>query len=158
MKPTSKYLMFAIAIFSFAFAFQSCNDNTPYTEHFVQLDAANFYLKYPDSVAIKIAYSKGNLICNPDSFKIPSDCRLYNFVLDSITERDANNTPLKFVNQGKLITDTLITITQLSGKLRFNNSSKKLIVGHKFRIFYSLVEVNGKKTFLKFPVKFTLIP
>ena len=158
MKFKSKYLIYTIAIFSIAFSFQSCNDNQPYAEHFTVLDASNFYLKYPDSLARKIAFSKGNIICSPDSFKIPSDYKLFNFVIDSIIAKDASNNPYKFVNQGKISTDTLITITQRTGILRFNNTSKKLIVGHNFKIYYSLVTVNGKKTYLKFPLKLTLIP
>ncbi|MEI6752782.1 MAG: hypothetical protein WCK78_06415 [Paludibacter sp.] len=158
MKIKSKYLMFALAIFSVAITFHSCNDNPPYVEHLTVLDASNYYLKYPDSVARKIAYSKGNVICSPDSFKIPNDYKLYNFVIDSILAKDASNKAYKFVNQGKLLSDTLITITQLTGILRFNNTSKKLIVGHQFKIYYSLVTLNGKKTYLKYPLKFTLIP
>ena len=158
MKFKLKYFMFAIAVFSTVIAFQSCNNNTPYVEYFTVLDASNYYLKYPDSVARKIAFSKGNIICNPDSFKIPSDYKLYNFVIDSILAKDASNKAYKFVNQGKLTSDTLITITQLTGILRFNNTSKKLIVGHQFKIYYSLVTLNGKKTNLKYPIKFTLIP
>ena len=158
MNNLSKNFIVAILLLSVAFLFINCNDNQPYVEHFEGLNSSNFYLKYPDSISRKIAYTKGNLICNPDSFRIPVNFKLYNFVIDSILAKDKNNTPFKFINQGKLTTDTLISITQYSGILKFNNGSKKLVGGQQFKIYYSMITIDGKKTFLKYPIKFTIIP